>query len=63
MDEVYKFRAILLSTGMEFMHKMKKLAAARSPEGAEFMSNEDVVRELVRRRRRNSLRDWGRAPL
>ena len=30
-----------------FMFRLKRLAASRSPEGAEFMSKEDVVRELV----------------
>ena len=50
MEEIHKFRAIQLGSGMEFMHKLKKLAASRSPEGSEFMSKEDVVRELVGRR-------------
>jgi len=48
VEEIHKFRAIQLGSGMEFMHKLKKLAASRSPEGSEFMSKEDVVRELVR---------------
>ena len=48
VEDGHKFRGMLLGTGMQFMHKLKRLAAERSPEGSEFLSKAAVVRELVR---------------
>ena len=50
MEDEHKFKSVLLGTGVEFIHKLKKLAAARSADGSPVLADEASVRELVRLR-------------
>ena len=43
-----KFKSLLLGVGVEFIHKLKKLAADRSADGSPVMTDEPSMRELVR---------------
>ena len=48
MEDVTRFKGLMLGVGVEFIHKLKKLAADRSEDGSPLLTNEAAVRELVR---------------